>query len=258
MLKILEGIGKIFRILWMGVAASVFVLSNVVFVLFALPIALLLAPFPRVRPRVLSLLLRGLLNLMFSKAAPFCRVFGLSENVRKVLAENRGSLIVCNHITLIDPMLVLSFAPDTGVLLKGKYGKWPAIWFLLKFFDFVALDGTSPAEIAGVAEACAKLLRGGRSLLVFPEGTRSRSGRVGDFKNLAFKLAKDGGCKVVALCIRVDAPFFSKGQKGLLPARKPNFKMDCAGVFDPSDYRNADTLCAAVYRAVSKKCREPM
>lgn len=258
MLKILEGIGKICRILWMGVAASVFVLSNAVFVLLAFPIAVVFAPFPRTRSRVLSLLLRGLLNLMFAKAAPFFRVFGLSENVRKTLSENRGAVIVCNHITLIDPMLVLSFAPDTGVLLKNKYGKWPAIWFLLKFFDFVALGGTSPSEIAEVTQACAKLLCDGKNLLVFPEGTRSRSGRVGDFKNLAFKLAKDENRKVVALCIRVDAPFFSKGQKGLLPARKPNFKMDCAGVFSPSDYRNVDTLCAAVQRAVSKKCREPM
>lgn len=258
MLKIRESVGRVFRVLWMGVAAAVFVLSNAVFVVLAFPIALLLSPFPRARSRVLSLLLRGLLNLMFAKAAPFCRVFGLSENVRGVLARRRGAVIVCNHITLIDPMLLLSFAPDTGVLIKRKYDKWPAIRFLLGFFDFIALDGTSSAEVSRVVGECVGLLRDGKNLLVFPEGTRSRSGRVGDFKSLAFKLAKDENREVVALCIRVDSPFFSKGQKGLLPARKPNFKMDCAGVFDPSDYRNADVLCAAVQRAVSKKCREPM
>lgn len=245
---------------WISFGAFLYAVCNVVFVVATLPIALF-CPAKR-RSAAMSFCLRRLLHFMFITAASPLRFVGLSRVRGAELFRRKGAVFVCNHGTLLDPMYALALIPDAGVLLKNKYGKILAIWYLVKCFDFIeiglasASDASVRAELSYVLERSKRLLAEGKNYLIFPEGSRSKSGRVGEFKSLAFKLAYERGCDVVAMCVVADSPFFSKDQKGLLPPRMASYTVEGIGVLKPSDYRNADALCAAAQRMIAKRVAE--
>ena len=101
-----------------------------------------------------------------------------------------GQLIVANHPTLIDVVFMLWLTPDVGCVVKRALWRnpalrWPVIW-----------AGYIPnTEGAQLVQDCAGVLKGGRSLLIFPEGTRSVPGK---------PLALKRGAAQVALASRAD------------------------------------------------------
>lgn len=246
--------------IWISFGAFLYAVCNAFFVVATLPIALF-CPAGR-RSIAMSFCLRRLLHFMFITAASPLRFVGLSRVRGAEMFNRKGAVFVCNHGTLLDPMYTLALIPNAGVLLKNKYGKILAIWYLVKCFDFIEIGGISGAsasaraELSEVLERSNRLLAEGKNYLIFPEGSRSKSGRVGEFKSLAFKLAYERGCDVVAMCVVADSPFFSKGQNGLLPPRFASYTVEGIGVLKPSDYRNADALCAAAQRMISKRVAE--
>src|SRR5262249_42238857 len=64
-----------------------------------------------------------------------------------------------------------------------------------------------------------ELIREGFSLIVFPEGTRSRDGRVGEFKGGSFYVALEAGLPVVPLSIVGSRHVMLKGQLATYPGR---------------------------------------
>ncbi|MGH8310788.1 MAG: 30S ribosomal protein S18, partial [Steroidobacteraceae bacterium] len=68
-----------------------------------------------------------------------------------------------------------------------------------------------------IVDACAARLRAGRSLIVFPEGTRSRDGRVARFKGGGFLLALQAGLEVVPLSIVGSRHVMLKGRLATYP-----------------------------------------
>ena len=129
----------------------------------------------------MSFCLRRLLHFMFITAASPLRFVGLSRVRGAELFRRKGAVFVCNHGTLLDPMYALALIPDAGVLLKNKYGKILAIWYLVKCFDFIeigwasASDASVRAELSHVLERSKRLLAEGKNYLIFPEGSRSKS-----------------------------------------------------------------------------------
>ena len=83
-----------------------------------------------------------------------------------------GRLIVANHPTLIDVVLLVSQMPEVDCIVKrglwrNPFLRWPVSW-----------AGYLPnSEGEQLIEACAATLRRGHSLLVFPEGTRTVPGK---------------------------------------------------------------------------------
>src|SRR5882672_8056496 len=83
-----------------------------------------------------------------------------------------GQLIVANHPTLIDVVFMLWLTPDAGCVVKRALWRnpalrWPVLW-----------AGYIPnSEGLQLVQDCARVLKAGRSLLVFPEGTRTVPGR---------------------------------------------------------------------------------
>ncbi|MCX7816741.1 MAG: 1-acyl-sn-glycerol-3-phosphate acyltransferase [Syntrophales bacterium] len=152
------------------------------------------------------------------------RLRNLSEVRRKwrmLLEEHRGPWIVCaNHLTLIDSL----------ILTYGLYSLWDHIvyydtipWNLpekrnfqknLALVIFCYLAKCIPVERGGdregmkkTVEKCNTLLTMGQSLLIFPEGRRSRKGRV-DVENYAYGVgrfvAEHSNCRVLLAYLRGD------------------------------------------------------
>jgi 1-acyl-sn-glycerol-3-phosphate acyltransferase len=73
----------------------------------------------------------------------------------------------------------------------------------------------------------------GLSIMVFPEGHRSRDGRMGRFYSGAFKLACHNRIPVVPICIRGSDRLLPPGRRWLAPAR---IRVTCLDPVDPDDF----------------------
>jgi 1-acyl-sn-glycerol-3-phosphate acyltransferase len=83
----------------------------------------------------------------------------------------RGQFVIANHPTLIDVVMLVGLMPEVDCIVKqalwrNVFLRWPVYW----------AGYISNATGEGLVAACAAALAAGRSLLVFPEGTRTRPG----------------------------------------------------------------------------------
>ncbi len=232
-----------------------YVFLNILLVVLTLPIVLILIPFPNARAKVLSFSLRVVLWIVFLWGIEFFGGYKIAPLVGRENIRKDGAIYVCNHASLFDPFWAMSFIPNSGVLIKAKYGKIMAIWYLVKMFDFIEVDSLLPSSLTPVIEQAQKALANGRNLLIFPEGTRTSTGRLGDFKNLAFKLSKKIGVPIIPMTICSDVPFFAKFQKTIIPEEFANISIEFMPAVNPDDFRDAEAMSAFVHRQISRNAR---
>ncbi len=107
---------------------------------------------------------------------------------RRELSRMRGTVVVSNHISFLDPLLLLALLPRTITIVRRDFFRVPIFGWLLRGAGFLAPDLF--AEGQPWIDRVARHLRAGGNLLIFPEGTRSRDGNVGPFKKGAFYLGR--------------------------------------------------------------------
>jgi 1-acyl-sn-glycerol-3-phosphate acyltransferase len=119
---------------------------------------------------------------------------------RRELGRTRGTVVICNHLSFLDPMLLLSLLPRTITIVRPDFLRVPVFGWLLRGAGF--LDPDLFAEGQPWVDRVARHLRKGGNLLVFPEGTRSRDGNLAPFKKGAFYLARVLAAPILVLHVR--------------------------------------------------------
>jgi 1-acyl-sn-glycerol-3-phosphate acyltransferase len=100
------------------------------------------------------------------------------------------------------------------VLIKTEVRKIPLVGWVMKLADFVFVDRSSPQRRQeALAEAIEKIKKKRYSFLVFPEGTRSKDGRIQDFKKGSFLIALRAGVPVLPVKISGTHQLMPPGQK---------------------------------------------
>ncbi|MDD4355938.1 MAG: lysophospholipid acyltransferase family protein [Smithellaceae bacterium] len=104
----------------------------------------------------------------------------------------RSSVIVCNHLSYLDPILLVSLFPRQTTIIKKTFFQVPVFGWFMKKAGYVS---SSPSEMTGAAminhlESIKTHLAAGGNLFLFPEGTRSRDGRIGPFNKGVFSIAR--------------------------------------------------------------------
>lgn len=245
--------GRVKRWWWCfrgSVLLCIYAALNLLFALAILPLFILPK---KPRRRAISACLRAVLRIVFLRAVP---LFGGTE-IMPVAglehAEGGGKIFVSNHASFFDPFWALSFVRNAGVLVKSKYAKIPTIWHLLKVYDFVEVGGGAP--LGEALEKAAEIIGRGANFIIFPEGTRTLSGRMGDFKSFAFKLSKKTGARVVPMSICTDVPFMARAAKSILPDEKARVWIEFHPPLSPGDFRDAEAMLAAAHRVISRDVR---
>lgn len=128
------------------------------------------------------------------------------------LAAVRRYVYVANHSSLFDIPIVLATVPDNiRIMYKRELNNIPVFGWCLALSPFIAVDRADGRDAMAKIELTIASLRDGTSVLVFPEGTRSEDGALGEFKRGAFMLAARSGKPIVPLSIL--------GSASILPAR---------------------------------------
>jgi 1-acyl-sn-glycerol-3-phosphate acyltransferase len=121
--------------------------------------------------------------------------------------RGRAGLVIANHPTLIDVVLLIAAMPQADCVVKR------AAWRNRFLRGVVAGAGYIPnSDGPELVETCVERLRAGRWLLLFPEGTRSPRGALGEFRRGAAHIALRAECDVVPVVITCEPPTLMKGQ----------------------------------------------
>jgi len=136
------------------------------------------------------------------------------------LDPNRAYVFVANHQSIYDiPIIFWSLPYQVRIIAKASLGKFPFIGWHLRRTGHMLVDRKNPVRALHVFARASKLMKQGLCLIVFPEGTRSRDGRVAPFKGGSFFLALRTGLPVVPLSVVGSRHVMLKGRLATYPGR---------------------------------------
>jgi len=133
------------------------------------------------------------------------------------LEPGRTYVFVANHQSIYDiPIVFWSLPYQLRIMAKASLGSFPFIGWHLRRTGHMLVDRRRPdrTRIFGWAS---RLTSSGLSLIVFPEGTRSRDGRVAPFKGGSFLLALEAGLPVVPVSVVGSRHVMLKGRLATYP-----------------------------------------
>jgi 1-acyl-sn-glycerol-3-phosphate acyltransferase len=112
----------------------------------------------------------------------------------------RSYVFASNHQSINDiPIVFASLPLQLRIVSKDSVGRFPFLGWHLRRTGHLLVDRKNPG--AGIVKRMARLVGGARSLIVFPEGTRSVDGTVARFKGGMFLVAIDAGLPIVPISI---------------------------------------------------------
>jgi 1-acyl-sn-glycerol-3-phosphate acyltransferase len=167
------------------------------------------ALYPLLSRQVGSNLARGVIGMAFRSFLALLRAAGLLRvdlSALDALRGERGLIIAPNHPCMLDAVFVISRIPRVACIMKAQIWDNPVLGGGARLAGYIRND--SPR---GMVRQAASELQAGHSLLVFPEGTRTRSRPVNQFKGGFALIAKRASAPVQTVFIETDNPFLGKG-----------------------------------------------
>jgi 1-acyl-sn-glycerol-3-phosphate acyltransferase len=130
----------------------------------------------------------------------------------------KPSIFVCNHQSTIDIPAVLHAIPVNFRFVAKSQLKWvPFIGWYLAAANHVFVDRSNHKKAIRSLEAAGQKIRGGVSILMFAEGSRSEDGRVLPFKKGPFALALQARVPVFPVTVEGGATLMPKNSWNITP-----------------------------------------
>jgi len=246
---------------WQIVRFSIGYLSHALadfgFVLVMVPLAALLALMPRQRHQLIRGMINRYLVVLFHHWLPALGIYGVDEVSGLERAQGEEpAVFVANHRGRLDAPLLLSYLQRTGLVIKSRYARRGALALLARYFDFITIDTRSLDSVTAMAAECRRLLERGTNLLIFPEGSRSQSGRLLPFRNSAFRLAVEQGRPVVPVIVHSTVPFMTKDASSFYPCEPIRYRFRFMQPQRPLAGETPDDLAARVHRLMARELRD--
>jgi 1-acyl-sn-glycerol-3-phosphate acyltransferase len=150
------------------------------------------------------------------------------------LRTDKPKLILANHPTLLDVVLLISIIKHTNCVVKKALFRDPFLRGVVKAAGYINNLGTE-----AIIDDCVQALKSGDNLIIFPEGTRTVPNQELKFQRGAAHIAARSGVDVVPVTITCDPPTLSKAHKWYHIPDRP-FRLR-AEVGDPLDIKDIVT-----------------
>ncbi len=144
----------------------------------------------------------------------------VEEEDRRRIEPVATRIYMPNHESLVDMPVVLYVLPGAnGTLIKAEAFRWPLVGWGFRAVGFTAVDRGSARSARRSLDALTTRIRDGHSLVIAPEGTRSRTGRLGRFRSGGFRIAARAGVPVVPISVRGAREILPPGSRLVYPGR---------------------------------------
>jgi 1-acyl-sn-glycerol-3-phosphate acyltransferase len=167
------------------------------------------------------------------------------------LEDTKNAIIMANHVSLLDPVIIVQILKaDIKAVAKTEIFRIPFFHRCLRFAGFIEVDRSNREQATKAIRSAVESLKAGNCFLIFPEGTRSRTGSLGDFKKGGFVVALDAGSRIIPVAL--------KGVRELMPRGGLRIRPGIVRVkvLDPVDagrysYEDKDRLIAQVRGSIA-------
>ncbi len=215
-----DRLDRCWRICATALCFSSFGLGGLLLRVLVLPALYVLVRQERQRVRMARQLIRG----SFRGFVAMMRGLGVMHYETRGLEKlkRRGLLILANHPSLIDVVLLMAFVEHADCIVKASLARNPFTRGPVRAAGFVCNDSG-----AGLVGDCIASLRAGSNLIIFPEGTRTPESGPVRLQRGAANVAVRGGLDVTPVRIHVSPPTLGKGGKWWhVPTRRALFTID--------------------------------
>ncbi|MDO8786287.1 MAG: lysophospholipid acyltransferase family protein [Syntrophales bacterium] len=165
----------------------------------------------------------------------------------------RSSIIVANHLSFLDPILFVSLFEKQKTIVKGGYFRVPVFGWVLKTSAYISSQGEGlfREDMINRIENLKDYLSAGGNLFVFPEGTRSRNGRIGPFDKGAFSIARICHAPIKVVLIRNTHKLYPPGSFSFNTCDENVIEVELAGSLEPDYESGAFPLSGLMAEALS-------
>jgi 1-acyl-sn-glycerol-3-phosphate acyltransferase len=167
------------------------------------------------------------------------------ERMPEAIREGRQPVIfMSNHESQMDPPVLIAALPLPAVYIAKQELKYlPFIGWAAWAAGVIFIDRRDRERALRSIHDAALQIRGGKSVVIFPEGTRSRTGQLLPFKKGGFALALDAGVPIIPIAT---VGGFQVLPRGTLRFRPGRYLVLVGEPVDPADHPDRDALMAAV------------
>ena len=181
---------------------------------------------------------------------------GLDIHITDKVKNLHSEIVISNHRSYLDPLLMISIFPKHKTIVKGIFFQVPIMRWVMKsggYIPFTTDGNQKEIMIAGIQGMPAFLRKGG-VLFIFPEGRRSRDGALGHFQKGAFSIAEKFNYPVEVLYIENTDRLFTPGRFFFNTCLKNVITVEWLGTINPSgDVKKAKELRIEALRLYEQK-----
>lgn len=245
-LSIPQRLNKSWRIIATAGCFSLFGLGALVLTFIVFPVITLLTPQQQREIKVQTTIQRTF--DFFCRTMRFLGVIDYRFENLAALQADKQCLIVANHPSLIDYVLLASQLPQCDCLVKATIWHNPFIKGIVKAAGYIP---NKDPEL--LLETCNQRLQQGNVLLVFPEGTRTTPLTTPKLQRGAAQIAIRSQVNIRVVHITVTPSFLTKQQKWYqVPNHKPLFLIEIKDEINTASFLNQNRSSTAAARQLNQ------
>ncbi len=148
------------------------------------------------------------------------RMCGIEVRVRGMenISLEKSYIYVTNHASMFDIPAVMATLPQVRIMFKKELSYVPVWGWALRWGHHIMVDRAKGSEAMKSIDRAAEAIRNGGSVILFAEGTRTRTGQLLPFKRGAFTLAARSGVPVVPIAINGSFRILPKASLDIRPS----------------------------------------
>jgi 1-acyl-sn-glycerol-3-phosphate acyltransferase len=161
---------------------------------------------------------------------------GLSIKVSNKVKKISSSIIISNHRSYLDPILLISIFSRHKTIVKGIFFKIPFISWAMKSGGYIPFTPSKSYNdfLAENLKNIPEFIQSGGNLFIFPEGRRSRDGRIRKLQKGAFSIAARHQIPIEVIYINNTDRLFTPGKFLLNTCIKNTITVEKIGTIYPS------------------------
>lgn len=138
------------------------------------------------------------------------------EGLENLPSHNTPAVYVSNHQSFLDIYTLLTLGRSFKFISKTGIFVFPIIGWAMFMMGVIPLKRMDSRSQLDCFKRCMDLIKKGASVFFFPEGTRSRDGKLGSFKKGAFSIAAKTGVPVIPITLMGTGNIMPVGKEGIL------------------------------------------
>lgn len=192
---------------------------------------------------------------LFARGIEWLGVIKLDRTSLEELRKLKGVIIIANHPTIIDYVMIASKLPEMDCLVKASLRHNFFLKNVIRAADYLSNDGS-----VEVIDECCRRLQVGENILIFPEGTRTRKNVPMKLKRGVAHTALRAQCDLAVVHIRSSHHWLDKESEWYeIPPVHPSMSLTYAGLMHAKDYmREGEDGYSLASRRLTEAMREEL